>query len=47
MNKDDIKFIREKDFTLLKENGQGELEKTVLLKDKDLNKNLTKYRECK
>ena len=49
MNKDDIKFIREKDFTFLKEIGQGALGKTVLLKDEDLNgtyntpRNLNKF----
>lgn len=37
MNKEDIKFIREKDFKFLKEIGQGALGKTVLLKDEDLN----------
>ncbi len=37
MNKDDIKFIRQKDFKFLKEIGQGALGKTVLLKDEDLN----------
>ena len=36
MNKDDIKFIRQKDFKFLKEIGQGALGKTVLLKDEDL-----------
>ncbi len=47
MNKDDIKFIREKDFTFLKEIGQGALGKTVLLKDEDLNTILTKFWDCK
>lgn len=37
MNKDDIKFIRQKDFQFLKEIGQGALGKTVLLRDVDLN----------
>jgi serine/threonine-protein kinase len=37
MNKEDIKFLRQKDFKFLKEIGQGALGKTVLLKDEDLN----------
>lgn len=37
MNKNDIKFIRQKDFKFLKEIGQGALGKTILLKDEDLN----------
>jgi len=37
MNKDDIKFIRQKDFKFLKAIGQGALGTTVLLKDEDLN----------
>ncbi|RBQ27620.1 protein kinase [Arcobacter sp. CECT 9188] len=37
MKKDDIKFIREKDFKFLKEIGEGALGKAVLIKDEDLN----------
>ncbi|MEV9530564.1 protein kinase [Aliarcobacter butzleri] len=36
MNKEEIKFIRQKDFKLLKEIGQGAVGRTVLLKDEDL-----------